>query len=139
MKFLVRTFCMASLLTSWNDDNTTQLYRLLYSSHGTRIQGRVTDPARRRVWPDETWQIIDADRRGIDPCRTGMALTFLISVNRYVPNILVLGVSLLMLDERSVSLVSPSTALRGNITIRKIYKRKISTFFLEIHLNYSQK
>ena len=47
-----------------------------------------------------------------------------------VPNILVLGVSLLMLDERSVSLVSPSTALSGNITIREIDKRKISTSFL---------
>ena len=46
--------------------------------------GRVTDPARQRVWPDETWQIIDADRRGIDPYRTGVALTFLISVHRYV-------------------------------------------------------
>jgi hypothetical protein len=46
--------------------------------------GRVTDPARRRVWPEETWQIIDADRRRVDPCRRGVAVTFLISVHRYV-------------------------------------------------------
>ena len=49
-----------------------------------RYNGRVTDPARRRVWPDETWQIIDADRRGVDPCRRGVAVTSLISVHRYV-------------------------------------------------------
>ena len=36
-----------------------------------RYNGGVTDPARRGVWPDETWQIIDADRRGMTPAEEG--------------------------------------------------------------------
>ena len=50
---------------------TTEGNTILYNyikSRNIDKNGRVTDPARRRIWPDEIWQIIDADRRGLYLC-----------------------------------------------------------------------